>query len=55
VRAGGKRYRVGRRAKRLRVRLPARPRKGLVRFPLRITARGPRQPVLAVTRFVVRG
>ena len=55
VRAGGRSFRVGPRARRVFIPLPRRSRTGVVRVRLTITAAGPRQPSLQPTVVVLRG
>jgi hypothetical protein len=54
ARAGGRSYRVGPHARRLLLRLPARPRTGILKLRLSITARGARQRNVHTTIVVLR-
>jgi hypothetical protein len=54
MRAGGRSFNVGTRARTFAVRLPSRPRSGVLRVPLRITARGPRQRAITTTLIIYR-
>ena len=55
VRAGGRTFRIGPRARRIRIPLPGRPRTGVVKAELTIAATGRRQPALRQTVVVLRG
>jgi hypothetical protein len=46
LRAGGRSFAVGPRARRLTIALPAKPATGVLKVKLSVTARGPRQRVL---------
>jgi hypothetical protein len=54
VRAGGRSYRVGGRARTLQIPLPARPRSGVLRIKLAVTALGSHQRALPVKLLVFR-
>jgi hypothetical protein len=55
LRAGGRSYSVTTRAQTVSVGLPSKPATGLLRVPLKFTARGPKQPVVTTTLLVNRG
>jgi hypothetical protein len=54
VRVGGRRFRVGPRAVKLRVPLPRAPKRGVLKSTLKITADGVRQPAITQTVVVLR-
>lgn len=54
LRAGGRAYRVGPRAGTVRIALPRKPARGVLRIPLKVTANGARQPPVREAFFVLR-
>lgn len=54
LRAGGRKYTVGPRAKKVSIALPRSPRRGVIRLNLALAAHGPRQPGVKELLTVVR-
>jgi hypothetical protein len=54
LRGGGKTYKVGTRAKTLKLALPRKPARGVLKLTLVVTAKGPRQPGVREQLTVVR-